>query len=1001
MNRKSKADVRSMRTKGFMRVNRKPLGFECPRKPLIIVIAMTLAMQLHGLLVAQSLQIAELPIDREVLYSRDIAPVIQKNCVACHNESDDEGGVNLESPELMLKADAEDVLLPGKPDASRLFIVASHQDDPIMPPEDNDVSASPLKPIELALLRRWIETGAKVDSVSEPAESIKLEPLPASIRTVFGSELTPDGRFAVVSFGNRIQTFAAKSAAPIETLNRVDGDTHLPAHDDFVQDLYLDADGRKIVSAGFRNIKFWSTQPVKAVSLPRFDGGDVIAVAMNQAGTHWAALTPRGELNVGQVGQGRWQWMRGFDLPASSADAAGQEIQLSVSSSGDQVVVALDRTIRLASVRHKEVKMLEIESPLTSMAFIDEQHLVCGDQSGRVLLVDLSQDPFQLQAHDVFDAAVRQVFGQGNSVAVDVDGKISIWDSKASKFAAVGSLPSKPRSIVRSERDEQLWVVLDSGVLGLFDLAEKNFIELAGKDPAVNRRHQDDQWASLVAERLVGAASQEHKNAEADIAAEQKSLETLTTEIETKSKEQGEKQKALDASRSTLKDAMQQLTKAKSTEETENTKREQLVVAIKNFDAEISTIQKRLEELKTQKAASEKQLTAIPAAEKLAAKVKAASEAVSKAEKDSSEKENQLREASNSLESAKQTKMRGEKRLADLKVQAEHRKQALDDVNTEQSRRKDQASKSKSALEKSSASAGDLVALSNANMLTRGSSGSWSLWSAEGVWLCELPEFDHVQQIRAAGHGAMLVKKEGDAYQMWVADPTIWKLQKQIGSVQGESPFADRVLCLDVDSSRQWMATGGGQPSRSGEIILWQYRDGSEMRRIENPHQDSVLCLRFSPDGTKLASGAADRMIKIWDVQSGKLIKTLEGHTHHVTSIDWNASGRQLASSAADGIVKIWDLRTAKSTRTISGLKSEVTRLCYMGRDDRVGITSGDGYFRVYRTDNGRRETNAKLPGGYLYSLAANREGTEFLVGGASGKALLVDKAGKTIAEME
>ena len=62
---------------------------------------------------------------------------------------------------------------------------------------------------------------------------------------------------------------------------------------------------------------------------------------------------------------------------------------------------------------------------------------------------------------------------------------------------------------------------------------------------------------------------------------------------------------------------------------------------------------------------------------------------------------------------------------------------------------------------------------------------------------------------------------------------------------------------------------------------------------------------------------------------------------------------------------------------------------------------SGDGYFRVYRTDNGRREANAKLPGGYLYSLGANREGTQFIVGGANGKACLVDKAGKTIAEIE
>jgi WD40 repeat protein len=148
-----------------------------------------------------------------------------------------------------------------------------------------------------------------------------------------------------------------------------------------------------------------------------------------------------------------------------------------------------------------------------------------------------------------------------------------------------------------------------------------------------------------------------------------------------------------------------------------------------------------------------------------------------------------------------------------------------------------------------------------------------------------------------------------------------------------------------------------------------------------------------------LATGGADRMVKLWDVESGTLIKTLEGHTHHVTAIAWNINLRQLASGSADATVKVWDLDSGQSTRTISGLKSEVTRLVYIGRDDRVGFSSGDGYFRVYRTNNGSRETNAKVPGGYLYALDANRDGTRFIVGGADGVAVVIDKSGKQLSE--
>ena len=945
MTRDKQAETISIGANTLLRFARFVVYLKRLRNPVLTAFAAVLAMNCSGSLIAQSLEIAELPKDREVLYSKDIAPLIQKNCIACHNQNDDEGGVNLESPELMLKSAVEDVLVPGKPQASRLFVLASHQDDPIMPPDDNDVSALPFKPVELALLRRWIESGAPVDVVSGTPKPIKLEPLPPSIRTVFGSELTPDGRLAVVSFGNQVQTFGTYSTGPIETLDRINGRQRVPAHDDFVQDLYLDSSGRRIVSAGFRNIKFWSAQPVKIAPKPRFVADEVIAVAMNQSGTHWALLTKLGELYVGQSGQNRWQWMRGFDLSVSSDDKSDQAIELSVSASGDQVAIALDRSLHLASVRRKDVMKVQIDSPLTAVAYLEEQSLVCGDQQGKVILVHLSGDQLELKPHAVFKTAVLQVLGSSQSieasVAVDVDGNIAIWDQAASKFARVGRFPAKPQSVVRSIRGNHLWVVLDGGVLGSFDLTEKKYTERTGKDPAVNRRHQDDQWASLVAERLVAAVSQEHKSAEADVAAEQKSLEALNKEIETKISEQGEIQKALEASKSTLKDAKQRLETAQSTEKNENEKREATTAAVKKFDAEIATLEKRLQELKVQKATSEKKLAAIPDAKKLAADVKAATDAVSKSEKDAVEKEKQLRNASSSLESTKQTKTRGEKRLADLTQETQRRKQALDEATAEQSRRKDQASKSKTIYEKSSASNGNLVVLSNGSMLTRGSSGKWSLWSAEGDWLSELSELDSVGEIRAAGQRAMLVKNNDGSHQMWLADATIWRLKQQIGSIQGESPFADRVLCLDVDSSQQWLATGGGQPSRNGEIILWRYGEAAEVRRFENSHQDSVLCLRFSPDGTMLASGSADRMIKVWDVKTGALIKTLEGHTHHVTSIDWNASGRQLASSAADGIVKVWDLRTAKATRTISGLKSEVTRLRYVGKDDRVAITVG------------------------------------------------------------
>ncbi|EMI23386.1 vegetatible incompatibility protein HET-E1 [Rhodopirellula europaea SH398] len=76
-----------------------------------------------------------------------------------------------------------------------------------------------------------------------------------------------------------------------------------------------------------------------------------------------------------------------------------------------------------------------------------------------------------------------------------------------------------------------------------------------------------------------------------------------------------------------------------------------------------------------------------------------------------------------------------------------------------------------------------------------------------------------------------------------------------------------------------------------------------------------------------------------------------------------------------------------------------MTKLVYVGRENRVGVASGDSHFRVYRTDNGSRETNVKVEGDYLYALDSNRDGSQFIVGGASGAATRIDQSGKQSLE--
>lgn len=78
-----------------------------------------------------------------------------------------------------------------------------------------------------------------------------------------------------------------------------------------------------------------------------------------------------------------------------------------------------------------------------------------------------------------------------------------------------------------------------------------------------------------------------------------------------------------------------------------------------------------------------------------------------------------------------------------------------------------------------------------------------------------------------------------------------------------------------------------------------------------------VWTLAFSPDGQCLATAGFDMNIRIWDVATAKVLRTLSGHGEKIIAVAFSPDGRWLASASEDKTVKLWNANTGSEVRTL------------------------------------------------------------------------------------
>lgn len=151
---------------------------------------------------------------------------------------------------------------------------------------------------------------------------------------------------------------------------------------------------------------------------------------------------------------------------------------------------------------------------------------------------------------------------------------------------------------------------------------------------------------------------------------------------------------------------------------------------------------------------------------------------------------------------------------------------------------------------------------------------------------------------------------------------------------------------------------------------------------LQNGHSAWVNSVAISPDGKVIASGSDDKTIMLWDMESGKLIRKLEGHLEAVRLVVFYPDGKTLATISNDRTIKLWDIENKKQVQTLDS-NSRGIYSAAISPDSKMVVTGGFyniELFDMSRSCPSKREIDGHI--GNVYSIVFSPDGKSLASGG-------------------